>query len=58
MMTTTTTTPATALDPTTPSIPAPGVPPWKVLSRMPLVWVAVLVPAAFLFYLFFLTPPL
>jgi hypothetical protein len=28
------------------------------LRRMPLVWVAVLVPAAFLFYLFFLTPSL
>jgi hypothetical protein len=28
------------------------------LHRMPLVWVAVLVPAAFLFFLFFLTPSL
>lgn len=28
------------------------------LYRMPLVWVAVLVPAGFLFWLFFLTPPL
>jgi hypothetical protein len=28
------------------------------LHRMPLVWVAAAVPAAFLFYLFFLTPSL
>jgi len=37
-----------------PKSPRPGVP----LHRMPLVWVAALVPAAFVFYLFFLTPSL
>ena len=28
------------------------------LHRMPLAWAAVAVPAAFLFWLFFMTPPL
>ena len=28
------------------------------LHRMPLVWVAVLIPAGFVFFLFFLTPSL
>ena len=37
-----------------PHTPRPSVP----LYRMPLVWVAVGVPAAFVFFLFFLTPSL
>jgi hypothetical protein len=37
-----------------PTTPGRGVP----LHRMPLVWVAVLIPAAFVFYLAFLTPSL
>ena len=50
----TTATPTVATADAAPAAPGPGVP----LYRMPLVWVAALVPAAFLFYLFFLTPPL
>jgi len=37
-----------------PTTPRTGVP----LYRMPLVWVAVGIPAAFVFFLFFLTPSL
>ena len=37
-----------------PATPGLGLP----LYRMPLVWVAVLVPGAFLFFLFFLSPSL
>jgi hypothetical protein len=37
---------------------AKGAPPGLGLHRMPLVWVAVGVPAAFVFWLFFLVPPL
>ena len=49
-----TTTPDACAGIAPPSTAAPGLP----LYRMPLAWAAVLVPAAFLFWLFFLTPPL
>ena len=51
---TTATPAANPTDYAAPTTPGPGVP----LYRMPLVWVAVLIPAAFLFALFFLTPSL
>jgi hypothetical protein len=37
-----------------PTTPGPGL----RLHRMPLVWAAVLIPAGFVFFLFFLTPSL
>ena len=49
-----TTTPTVTADYATPTTPGPSRP----LYRMPLVWVAVGIPAAFVFYLFFLTPSL
>ena len=51
-----TTTPAavTPTDYAGPNTPRASVP----LYRMPLVWVAVGIPAAFVFFLFFLTPSL
>ena len=51
---TTATPPTIPADAVAPTTPGPGL----ALHRMPLVWVAVLVPAAFLFYLAFLTPSL
>ena len=40
-----------------PATPGP-VPLWRVLLRMPLVWVAVLVPGGFIFFLTLMTPSL
>jgi hypothetical protein len=51
---TTATPPAAPTDYAAPTTPKPGVP----LHRMPLVWVAVLVPAAFVVFLTLLTPSL
>jgi hypothetical protein len=53
-MTTTTAAALIQTDYAGPGTPRPATP----LYRMPLVWVAVGVPAAFVFFLFFLTPSL
>ena len=45
--------PVIPIDCAGPSTPGP-----TPLYRMPLVWVAVLIPAGFVFFLFFLTPSL
>ena len=51
--------PATAANAGSPVLPyAPQPAPGKPLSRMPLLWVAVLVPAAFVFVLSVMLPSL
>ena len=54
----TTVTTATPTDYAVPTTPGPGEPLYRTLARMPLVWVAVLVPGAFIVFLTFLTPSL